>query len=222
MYGFKPGELLLLDRLQSVELLLRRYIEIGDDRAILKLLRREGRNQPDLYVHVLTYFVQNVPPKDAAHADDADDEERWTDVREVLSLIEQQQTLPPVRVISILAQNPELPISVASRYIKKVLHQDSTHLHELEEGVKKVKREVASIPRGPHDSRRKSRQPGEDDDGDVDEDEDKFLAERRKWEDIRAKQIERTGDHEAFFSELEHSTDGFATIASHFGKVMIN
>src|SRR3546814_8048416 len=78
MYGFKPGELLLLDRLQSVDLLLRRYIELEDNRAILKLLRKEGRNLQDLYVHVLRYFVENVPAWDASHADDHDDQERCT------------------------------------------------------------------------------------------------------------------------------------------------
>ena len=80
IYGFKQGELLLLDRMQSVDLLLRRYIEIGDDRAILKLLRREGRKSPDLYVQVLSYFVRSVPPKGQRSAgayDDEDDEERY-------------------------------------------------------------------------------------------------------------------------------------------------
>src|SRR3546814_18435422 len=72
MYGYKPGELLLLDRLQSVDLLLRRYIEIEDNRALLQLLRQAGRNLPDLYEQVLRYFVENVPAREAMHAENRD------------------------------------------------------------------------------------------------------------------------------------------------------
>lgn len=48
-------------------------------------------------------------------------------------------------------------------------------------------------------------------------------AERKKWEDIRQAQVERSGDHEAFFNELEQSSsgDGFSTIAAYFGKTII-
>lgn len=73
---------------------------------------------------------------------------------EVLALIEQQQSLPAVEVIEILAQNPELPIQVASKYIKKVLHQDSNEVRQLEEDVNKVKHKIASVLRESQDMKK--------------------------------------------------------------------
>ena len=84
----------------------------------------------------------------------------------------------------------------------------------------------------------KSRYDDDDDDYDDDEDHDEKqyesqatmavaekeqAAERKKWEAIRQAQIERSGDHEAFFTELEQSSsgDGFSTIAAYFGKTII-
>ena len=45
--------------------------------------------------------------------------------------------------------------------------------------------------------------------------------EQKKWESIKRAQIERADDHEAFYTELEHSIDGFATVAAYFGKAVI-
>jgi len=75
----------------------------------------------------------------------------------------------------------------------------------------------------------------EDDEEDEDEDEqnDTLLsdlaavearerdAERAKWEGIRGSMLRRGADHEAFFAELESSTDGFSTVAAAFGKISI-
>ena len=48
-------------------------------------------------------------------------------------------------------------------------------------------------------------------------------AERKKWDAIRQAQVERSSDHEAFFSEVEQSSmgDGFSTVAAYFGKALI-
>ena len=73
---------------------------------------------------------------------------------EVLALVEQQQSLPAVEVIEILAQNPELPIQVASKYIKKVLHQDSNEDRQLEDDVNQVKRKIASVLRESQDMKK--------------------------------------------------------------------
>jgi len=47
-------------------------------------------------------------------------------------------------------------------------------------------------------------------------------VERKKWQDIKKSQTDRTADHEAFFSELEHSADGYSTIATYFGKTIVS
>ena len=47
---------LLLIRQSRSELLLRKYME-GDDKNVLKLLKRDGRKEKDLSVQILQYFV---------------------------------------------------------------------------------------------------------------------------------------------------------------------
>jgi len=42
----------------SIPLLVRICIETNDDKGIMKILRREGSKESELYVQVLTYFVQ--------------------------------------------------------------------------------------------------------------------------------------------------------------------
>lgn len=46
----------LLIRQSRSELLLRKYME-GDDKNVLKLLKRDGRKEKDLSVQILQYFV---------------------------------------------------------------------------------------------------------------------------------------------------------------------
>lgn len=91
-------------------------------RNMLRVCRKEGTNNPDLWVQVLSYLVNSAPTGDAEQSSaapskggdddegDADasfedgDEEgrggegRWDDVRELLALIERDQVLSPLRV----------------------------------------------------------------------------------------------------------------------------
>jgi hypothetical protein len=47
------------------------------------------------------------------------------------------------------------------------------------------------------------------------------MLEQKKWEGIKRAQLDRASDHEALFSELAHSSDGFGTIAHYYGKALI-
>ncbi len=38
---------------------------------------------------------------------------------------------------------------------------------------------------------------------------------------IRKNQIEVSKDHETFYKDLDNSTDGFSTIASYFGRSLV-
>lgn len=99
-------------------------------RNMLRVCRKEGKNNPDLWAQVLGYLVTNALPEDAAPAsspataaaadaegDDASSEEgddggaagegRWDDVRELLALIERDQVLSPLRVSEREGERPE-------------------------------------------------------------------------------------------------------------------
>ncbi len=60
MFGFEKGEKYLLEKQNYVELLMSKMIALDDTKEIMKLLRKEGSKEPELYVQVLTYFVQRT------------------------------------------------------------------------------------------------------------------------------------------------------------------
>lgn len=94
----------------------------------MRVCRKEGNNNPDLWAQVLSYLVNNASAGETPKAsrkgdgsprspednddenvsyDDEEEEEgegamgeegRWDDVREILALIERDQVLPPLRV----------------------------------------------------------------------------------------------------------------------------
>lgn len=66
-FAFERGQRYLLERQQSTELLMRMLIDKDDVKEVFKVLRREGSKDPQLYVQVLTYFVQqSIAPEDSA------------------------------------------------------------------------------------------------------------------------------------------------------------
>lgn len=60
MFSFEKGEKYLLEKQNYVELLMNKMIVLDDTKEIMKLLRKEGSKEPELYVQVLTYFVQRT------------------------------------------------------------------------------------------------------------------------------------------------------------------
>ena len=150
---------------------MRIALEQRDEKAIFKVLRREGRKDAGLYVQVLRYFVQQAQslshegggaqggeeegkrgdgkhlhlssPSSAAvigtsaatARTEEEEEERWDAVSEVLSLIEQDEALPHAQVLAVLSTNPDLPLHIVSRYVKKALHASADEAAVLEKGV---------------------------------------------------------------------------------------
>jgi hypothetical protein len=76
IYHFTPGSCYLLEQMTSTtELLLRLRIQANDEKGLFKILRREGRKDPELYVQVLRYFVEKTSVKyNVSHTEDEDDD----------------------------------------------------------------------------------------------------------------------------------------------------
>lgn len=47
------------------------------------------------------------------------------------------------------------------------------------------------------------------------------VNELMKWENIRKAQLERSQDHENYFSEMNKTMDGFHVTANYFGKTVV-
>jgi vacuolar protein sorting-associated protein 11 len=289
-FGFEPGEMFIYEKMQSTDLILRKCIETGNERGIMRVLKREGRKDSELFIQVLTYFIRLTMSNNRASGDrpggdeepdggedeDEDEDERWDLISEVLTLVEKEGVLTPMQILPILSENPNLPLRIASRFIKRCLKQTTDELSTLEQDVSHMKHLVqgviqegiaarqhqlnqqstartdVSAPEVKEEKMDSSRLKNSSFAGSVNlpgkganniqgmgglrdfedyEEEDEFEAqqaeaereaEKRKWLNIKKAQMERTGDHESFFAELEHSNDGFSTIAEYFGKTIIS
>ncbi len=67
-FHFERGQRFLLEKQQSTDLLMRMLIQNNDVKEVFKVLRREGSKDPELYVQVLTYFVQQSIAQDESRA----------------------------------------------------------------------------------------------------------------------------------------------------------
>jgi vacuolar protein sorting-associated protein 11 len=268
-FQFESGELFLLEKMHSSDLILQKYIETGNEKGIMRVLRREGRKDPELYVQVLSYFVKlsmNHPSQshhvhrdsdDEDLSDDSDDsddndDEKWDLICEVLALIEKERILTPMQVVPILSLNAELPLHIVSRFIKRNLQEACDDLSKLEHDVSTMRTIVQSVTQeklvakqlqesggGDEDGGNRKKggksgssvghgaftsynEYGDDDDFEMQQAEAEREVEKRKWVNIKKAQMERTGDHESFFAELENSHDGYSTVAAYFGKTIIS
>jgi len=143
--GCEAAERFLLDKVNSSELLLRKHIERGDAKGILKVLRREGRKDPELYVQVLSHFVQQAlaEPEDEDAA-----EERWDDLNEALRLVEAEEALSPMQVVHVLSQHPQLPMSLISRFVGDALSSTCDEIASLERSVISLAHTLESLEGG--------------------------------------------------------------------------
>jgi hypothetical protein len=58
------------------------------------------------------------------------------EVLELLSKSDHDQLLPPLQVLSILAENPNVPLWVAQSYVKKHLQRTATELERHQAGTR--------------------------------------------------------------------------------------
>lgn len=237
-FQYSIGEKFLLEKQQSTELLLRMYTESNDDNSIFKILRKEDRKDPEFYIQILTYFVKKVDTGNS----DMDDDEKWEHVVKVLEIIIEKDTaLAPMQILSILAMNKDLPLHIISSYMKSTLSECNTTIHKLESNVRNMRNTIETLRQ--EDSVRKelggnkfkksvlkhkdSKNQSEDEEDEEDLmhnskiQEEENVREQKKWENIKKDLMERSSEHESFYSELERSNDGFNTVASYFGKVII-
>jgi hypothetical protein len=172
-YEYERGNLFLLDKQRAVALHALRLTESQDSNELFKLLRREGNQDPELFIQVLTHFVEEsssasqaarasfASPKrselnkglSAAAVDDEEDgldglrdsdggssdkedDNRWDAVMDVMDMIEKDNVLSPVQVLTILAGNPDLPLHVASNFIRKTLKDTTEDISQAEADVK--------------------------------------------------------------------------------------
>jgi len=230
-FGFKKGQIYLYERSQlRADLVMRTYIEGGDDANVLKLLKKEGKKEHSLSQQALTYFLTaNIsrPLLSGEHdiedgdlvdlvssKKDTNDDDNWEYLTEALDFIQKEELLTPSQVLSILSSSPILPLEVALDYIQKTCATLIDDVNVLEEKIYDIRDtvDVLTINKNKDDSNNSD---------EVEKTSQEIAVDRNKWVNIRRAQIEKGKDQEGFYADLEASKDGFTTISSYFGKLAI-
>eukprot|EP01039_Chlorochromonas_danica_P001618 gene1625-1767_t len=164
-----------------------------------------------------------------------EDETRWEIVTDLLDLIEREAVLSPAQVLNILALNKTLPLRVAAQYVTSVFRDLGEGLSTVEEEANRAQQQLSAVINTVSTTKETSassapkRRTGYDDYDDDDDEEDDLETKRQheeedrnKWLNIRESHLQRAGQHEVFFRDLEHSTDGWATVAGYYGLTVIS
>ncbi|CAN0163258.1 unnamed protein product, partial [Ectocarpus sp. 8 AP-2014] len=166
------------------------------------------------------------------------EEGRWDDVRELLALIERDQVLSPLQVVSILSQNSQLPLWVTRDFLPRYLSTsaaaaatDAAAASELRESTNKMRAEIqglrATVQSSSSSGSRVAMELPTFMASELEKGGSKTLSssglgglggEQAKIHDIKAAQARSALDHEQFFKGLEEAADGFGQVASYFGK----
>lgn len=103
LHDHAPAILYLLEKLRRYQDLLQFHMDRGDHARVLASAHRFGDHDSTLWLHVLSYFTALPTITPELHA--------------VLAHIEEQDLVPPLRVIQILAKNERVPLSAVREFV---------------------------------------------------------------------------------------------------------
>lgn len=232
--GFDRGRLFLFENV------LREHLPTGlVDAVLLESYSRQGRvdhmlrvarRSPDstlLWQDLVTHAVRAVPrPGHDAFFDKCDD------LQTVLSAVDQERALKPLRCLSACANNPNVPLLAVRPYLARLLANARDALHKTRAAVAELQASTQTL-REPDRLTTllvhplPEEEPAEDNstvsaDGRSDDDATAMDAHSSKWHEIKRSQRATAHDHELFFKQLEDPENGgFDTVATYFGKGVI-
>ncbi|DAZ95770.1 TPA: hypothetical protein N0F65_010272 [Lagenidium giganteum] len=238
MHNVKKGKRYLYNKLHMYHMLVQHHIEENDDQSIIEEVRKHGEKDPNLWSLALKYFAERGPlPKGATSG------EEWKELKQLLTLIDNNPVIPPLQVVQVLSQSRELPVSVVKQYIINQLLNDEKKIEDDEEKIKafksdtkQMKEEIAQL-----NSKAVVFQATKCDlcNHDLDLPAVHFMCQHsfhlncisetdrecltcsldhRHIMGLKTQLEQKAGNHEQFFNQLESAADGFHTIAEYFGK----
>jgi len=148
MHNFKAGQLFLFEQLEMYPMVIQHYmdeaaahmdagrIEEARDarRTIISKCVDFGKQDPNLWVLVLTYFADTYSASADADEDDA--------IHEVLEHIESASLLPPLLVVQLVSRNPEVPLGVVSDFMIGFLRTQEAEISEDQRVIDKLREET--------------------------------------------------------------------------------
>jgi len=233
--GFRAGTLFLLEKMRLFDQILEFHMQGEDDQAVMDVCSMHGEKSPSLLVKVLSYFSRK--PSEAAQPY----------IVEILRIIDAKNLLPPLQVIQVLATNKTATLSCVKDYIQgrlktqnDMIAADADEISRLQGETEKMRAEIASLQTEAKifQSTKCSWCSNVLDlpivnfmcshslhQGCLMEPESECpvcAKDNRHVLQVKASLESRAMDHEAFFSQLESSPDGFAVVADYMSRQMFN
>eukprot|EP01059_Diplonema_ambulator_P031289 TRINITY_DN5693_c0_g2_i1.p1 TRINITY_DN5693_c0_g2~~TRINITY_DN5693_c0_g2_i1.p1 ORF type:complete len:987 (+),score=409.86 TRINITY_DN5693_c0_g2_i1:69-2963(+) len=233
-HSFREGILFLYESLKLYQDILQYYMEINDKDEVIRTCESFGKHDPNMWVQVLLYFVGLTETEDVS-----------LEIQKVLKHIDDENLLPPLVVIDILAKSKQTQLDTIKSYVIKrlekdmeAIEQDQAEIRELQGLTHKYREEIKSQQsQAQIISNTACKSCG------------KFelpvvhfmckhsycqgcLAENDKCShcsqgfsrilDVNKQLEESVENHEVFFRRLQPGKDGFSVVAEYFGRSIFN
>ncbi|KAF9169701.1 hypothetical protein BGX21_009862 [Mortierella sp. AD011] len=234
MAEFNEGIVFLYERMKMYTDILRLWIERDDTNKVIECLRKYGPLEPSLYPLTLSYFSSSPGRLTSA----------TPELLKVLDHIDQQDLLPPLRVVQALSQTSVATIGMIKNYIgrrieaeRKERLEDQKLIQNYRAESEKKRREIEELKTSARlfQATKCSSCGGSLDlpavhflckhsyhqrclSDAADRECPKCMVDQRTVADIRRMQEANAEKHELFLSELEDADDGFEVIAKYFGN----
>jgi hypothetical protein len=236
VHDFKEGQLLLLEHLSKdaqteadlggvvTDLLVEQHLVAGRIEEMIRVCKREsnasGRPNPTLWSKVLGVLVGRC----VVGGDGCDDEEALEEafelLQEFLDEVDRDKIVPPLQVLDILATNTSLPLSVAQKFLGRLMSSSVVSIEDHRSQINLLRAKTATMSGSmgsPIDEVPSGAARGSTGGGSA----AGMYTEAQKWEEMKRSMSKGAADNEARFAELHRSRDGFSVIAKFFGEGMI-
>ncbi|KJE89841.1 hypothetical protein CAOG_01266 [Capsaspora owczarzaki ATCC 30864] len=233
MYKFKEGILCLYERAKLFQQIVQYYMEVGDTTRILQTCKKYGKQDPNVWIQVLSHFASR-------------EEDCRAEIVEILSNIDKGNLLPPLLVVQILGQNSTATLSIIKDYVTRRLTSENQYIQEDERLIRQYRDETTKMRdeidelrtsakifqvtkctacTGPLDLPSVHFMCGHSYHHHCLGDERECLRcapENKKIQDIIRAQEQSADHHEAFFKQMQAANDGFSVVADYYGRGVFN
>ncbi|RKP10178.1 hypothetical protein THASP1DRAFT_13206, partial [Thamnocephalis sphaerospora] len=119
--GFDEGQVIIYERSEMYDEILRSWMRVDDVPKIMDALDRYGSNNPSLYTVVLTYLADN-PAILSAHPEA---------LRTVMKRVDQENLMPPLKVLQLLCRNSATTVGMIRDYLCTRLESEQRQQEEV-------------------------------------------------------------------------------------------
>ena len=230
VHKHRPATLYLLERLRMYKELVQYHMDHNEHKNVITACKKFGDRDPSIWVQVLTYFANKS-------------EDCRNEISEVLKVIDQQNLLPPLRVVEILSRNQTTTLEMVKDYIVNGIKKESQSIDEDTKLIESYQTETSKIRQDIEDLRKMPQvfQVAQCSGcatpldlpsvhflckhsfhlrclGDNEKECLLCAPDHRLLVEIKKSQETNALNHDLFFKQLESADDGFGVIAEYFGR----